>query len=281
MSTQYPQVTIPNTEVRMLSSSIVSQEFKVFVALPRNYADSEKSYPVLYVLDANGFFGMVTETVRCLQLLQELPEMIIVGIGYPVSDYIQTLGLRGRDYTPSIDDEYLRKWLEGVSESLVAPLVFNGTGGASYFLQFIREELVPFVHSNYRTNPEDKTIAGDSFGGLFALYTLFHHPNTFNRYIIGSPSIWWDNKITLTYEANYAANNSNLSAKVFMSVGSLEESEDDLNSSAMITNMQILAKTLQDRGYDSLELRTHVFEDETHLSVIPTTMSKGLRAVFG
>lgn len=279
MSTQYPQVTIPNTEVRMFSSSIVNQEFKIFIALPRNYADSEKSYPVLYVLDANMYFGMVNETVRLLEMAQEVPEMIIVGIGYPVSDFTQTFAPRSRDYTPSIDDEYIKKWLEGVSKAYATSLVFNGTGGAGDFLQFIREELLPFVHSNYRANHDDKTTFGGSHGGLFALYTLFHHPNTFNRYVIGSPSIWWDNRVTLTYEANYAANHSDLSAKVFMSVGSLEESKDGHDPRAMITNVQTLAKTLQDRRYDSFELKVHIFEEEAHSSVI-SAVSKGLKAVF-
>ena len=281
MSTKYPEVTIPKTEVRMLLSSNVDQEFKILVAFPHSYTDSDKIYPVLYVLDADLIFGMVTETIRTLQLFQELPEMLVVGIGYPVSDFNEALGLRARDLTPTANDEWLSEWLEKVSESLAVPPESSGTGGAGNFLQFIHEELMPFVHSNYRANTEDKTIAGLSFGGLFALYALFHHPNTFNRYIINSPSVWWDDKITFTYEANYAAANSSLSAKVFMSVGSLEESEDDPDSSAMVTNMQKLAKTLQDRGYDSLELKTHLFEDETHLSVVPAAISKGLRAVFG
>ena len=65
-------------------------------------------------------------------------------------------------------------------------------GGAGSFLRFIRQELMPFIQSSYPVRPEEKAIAGSSFGGLFALYTLFHHPDTFNCYIIGSPSIGWD-----------------------------------------------------------------------------------------
>ncbi|MCG7852047.1 MAG: prolyl oligopeptidase family serine peptidase, partial [Methanosarcinaceae archaeon] len=273
MSTQYPQVTIPNTEVRMFSSSIVNQEFKIFIALPPNYTESKKSYPVLYVLDANMFFGMVTETVRMLEMVQEIPEMIIIGIGYPISDFRQTFAIRARDLTPSIDDEFIKKWLEGVSKHLDIPLEFQGTGGGSDFLKFIREEMIPFVHSNYRTNPENNVIFGHSLGGLFALYTLFHHPNTFKRYIIGSPAMYWDNKIMLTHEAKYAATHTDLPARVFLSVGSLEGSEGNSHIIDIIKDIQILTKTLQDRGYDNLELKMHFFEGETHYSVIPATIS--------
>lgn len=260
MPTQFPRVTIPNTEVRMVSSSNVGQEYKIFVALPHSHSGADIAYPVLYVLDANWSFGLITETIRLLQLREELPEMIIVGIAYPVNDVGEIRKLRARDYTPTVDRR---------PETVES----GGAGGAGNYLRFIRQELMPFIQSNYRINPEDKTIAGSSYGGLFALYTLFHHPDTFNRYIIGSPSIEWDEGVTFAYESSWAASKVGLSAKVFISVGALEKEET-------ITNMQRLAKSLEDRGYNDLELTTCIFEHETHLSVAPAAMSRGLRVVY-
>lgn len=270
MSFQYPQVTIPHTEVRMLSSFNVDQEYQISVALPFGYADSDEVYPVLYVLDANAVFGAVTETVRILQLGGQFPELLIVGIGYPADRFLETFFLRGRDMSPIEDKE----WLQKRSKEIQLPLELHRTGGAGNFLRFIRKELMPFIHSTYRTNPDDQTLVGDSLGGLFALYTLFHSPNTFNRYIIGSPSIHWGEGVTFEYEANYAAGNSDLPAQVFMSVGAAEPDH-------MITDMEKMAGALRDRDYSSLELVTHVFDGETHVSVIPATISRGLRAVFG
>ena len=261
MPTQFQSVTIPNTEVRTLLSSNAGQEYKIFVALPHRYADAAETYPVLYVLDANWAFGLMTETIRLLQIRAELPEMITAGIAYPVNDVEEIMKLRSRDYTPALE-----KRPEAVES--------EGTGGAGKYLRFIRQELMPFIQSNYRVKPGDKTLAGSSFGGLFALCTLFHHPDTFNRYIIGSPSISWDEGVTFAYESNFAASNTGLSARIFMSVGSLE-TEDT------IASMHRLAGTLQDRGYAGLELETCIFEDETHVSVAPAAMSRGLRVVFG
>ena len=65
---------------------------------------------------------------------------------------------------------------------------------------------------------------------------------------------------------------------MFLSAGALEQSE--FPDAAMVTNMQKLAETLQCRGYAGLKLTTHVFEDETHVSVIPSSISRGIRAVF-
>jgi enterochelin esterase-like enzyme len=118
-------VTIPATELLKFSSSIVGQEYRIFVALPNStFLDSYTEnpnlrYPVLYVLDANALFGMVTETVRIFNLLGVIDELIVVGIGYPVDTFNATLGFRSRDMTPKI--------------------------GAAKFLQFIREELIPMI----------------------------------------------------------------------------------------------------------------------------------------
>jgi predicted alpha/beta superfamily hydrolase len=254
----------------MFSSSNVDQEYQIYIALPYSYADSNQIYPVVYVSDANGFFGMVTETVRLLQIDGQFPELLIVGIGYPVNRFMETYALRARDMSPTENDEWLHERLKS-NQLALEP---HGTGGSADFLRFIREELIPFIHSNYRTKPDDRIIAGDSFGGLFALYAMFHSPKTFNRYIIGSPSIHWGEEVTFEYEANYAANNSDLPAQVFMSVGSAEPEY-------MITDMENMARALRGRNYPSLELTTHVFDGETHLSVIPATMSRGLRTVFG
>jgi predicted alpha/beta superfamily hydrolase len=273
MPSGHPQVTIPRTHVRMLSSASIDQAYQIYVALPFNYADSDEIYPVLYVLDANSDFRRATDVVRDLQISGGLPELLIVGIGYPVQRFMETYFLRARDMSPTEDDAWLRACLEHF-ESIQPPLESHGTGGAADFLGFIGEELMPFIHSNYRANAEDQTIAGFSFGGLFALYTLLHSRNAFKRYIIVSPSLQWGEGVAFDYAASYAAQNSDLPAQVFMAVGAAEPDH-------MITNMEKMAKALQDRNHPGLQLKTHVFENETHLSVGPAALRGGLRAVFG
>jgi predicted alpha/beta superfamily hydrolase len=62
-----------------------------------------------------------------------------------------------------------------------------GSGGAEDFLRFVREDLIPFMVSEYRADPADRCFMGSSLGGIFGLYSLFRHSDTFQRYIIGSP----------------------------------------------------------------------------------------------
>ncbi len=278
MST-HDAVTIPGTEVRLLKSSYVDQEFRLSIALPLGYAaGTEERYPVLYLLDGDFAFPLAVSTIRGLQLGQEAPQMIIVGIGYPTDSLGDWFVRRTRDYTPTDGEnlgERIREAFPGLPEKIPG-------GGAAAFLRFIRDELMPFIHENYRADPDDRAFMGDSLGGLFGLYTLFHHPDTFGRYIVGSPSIWWDGAVTFEYGRAFAERSSELAARVFMSVGSLEEpgSTEESAAAKMVSNVREMDRVLRERKYAGLELTTHVFDDETHLSVIPATLSRGLRVVF-
>ena len=49
MSNAHLPVTLPGTEVRLLCSPHVDQEYKLFISLPAGYDESEDRYPVLYV----------------------------------------------------------------------------------------------------------------------------------------------------------------------------------------------------------------------------------------
>lgn len=280
---KFPLATIPNTEVRELASSFTDQVYRIFVGLPLGYTTSEKTYPTLYVFDANGSFGMVTEIVRTIQITRELPQMLIVGIGYPVDSFEASWGLRTRDLCPTENDKFWANWdasMKFMLEDAPEKPEFIGSGGGPDFLQFIRKDLIPFVESSYRVDPKDRAIFGDSLGGLYSLYVLFHHPDTFSRYIVGSPSMWWDEEVTFTYESDYAAKNSDLKANVFIGVGALEE-PPPAASFRMVTNVGKLEKILQERNYPSLKLATHIFPDETHVSVPPAILSRGAKVVFG
>jgi uncharacterized protein len=76
------------------------------------------------------------------------------------------------------------------------------SGGADKFLRVVKEEIIPFVDHSYRTN-QDRALAGHSFGGLFCAYVLFHHPDFFNRYLISSPSLDWDDDEIFREEAQF------------------------------------------------------------------------------
>jgi enterochelin esterase-like enzyme len=53
----YPQVSIPNTEERVLYSKTMDYEYGIYVTLPRSYKDNpDRIYPTLYIIDGNQYF---------------------------------------------------------------------------------------------------------------------------------------------------------------------------------------------------------------------------------
>lgn len=252
------RVLLPYTEKHEIYSKTVNDTFQISVALPKKY-NQEFKYPVLYLTDANIFFGLFAETSWLLQYGKEIPEIIVVGIGYP--DETKHLELRNRDLTPT---QYNLK---------------GRAGKAKDFLSFIIYELKPEIESLYSIDSNDSILAGDSFGGLFSLYAMLSKTNEFNRYIIGNPSLYWDNSIIFEMEKEYSMRTNSLPAKVFLSVGQLEALTEPEHA-RMLSNVARLIEILNSRKYVGLSLKSHIFLNESHLSVIPATFSRGLREVF-
>jgi predicted alpha/beta superfamily hydrolase len=269
----FPLASIPATEVRTLRSSAVDQDYLISVALPFHYTEHpEKRYPVIYVLDANLFFGMVVEMVRAMNVrvpfCNELPDVIIVGIGYPVKgslaeSHAQVMHLRMRDFTP-VRDEGAEKFIQ---ENFPIPNPATSGGGAR-FLQFIYQELIPLIEAEYRAEAADRTLMGHSWGGLFALYTLFHQPNLFQRYVVVSP------ELTFGYEQKYAEQHGSLPVHMYLSSGERELNEEELS------RFNSFIGALESRNYSGFTLTHQVIADCTHCAVVPPAFQAGLVTVF-
>lgn len=244
-----------NTNVKIFQSKIIEDDFDLYISVPDNYDTSDKKYPVLYLLDGDVAFGMAASIARYLQFGNTIPELIVVGIGYGVLKK-NAGNMRRRDYTIS------------------SRIGRSGTGGAPKFREFLKEELIPFIDSTYRTEPNNRTINGYSLGGLFAIYTLFTEPGLFNQYIIGSPHLYWDEYRIFTIQEEAFEKMDDIEAKVFISVGSEEDEEKYFNP---IDEMVTL---IDEKGYESLKMEAKVFDGGTHLICPPEALAYGLVSVF-
>ncbi|MGB3668485.1 MAG: alpha/beta hydrolase-fold protein [Phormidesmis sp.] len=275
-----PTVSIPDTEVHHLRSEFVGDDFELWIAKPQaGFVPSSELPTVLYVLDANLCFGTAVEMTRMMhKLYGELPPILVVGIAYPNADSFVQGVLRTRDFTPSIDNSLADR----VAELPAVPQTVKvdpAMGGARNFLQFLQQEVKPFIASRFEVSPENSTIFGSSLGGLFATYTLFTAPEAFDNFIIVSPSLWWDNERIFELEASQAMRSCAIASSVFLAVGELEETPEIpmLAEFKSVTNVRKLADLLAKRNDYSLELTLDVLADETHTSVIPVALTRGLR----
>lgn len=256
--------TLPNTEVHRLHSSLTGADYELFIAIPAGYRKSAKTYPVVYMLDADYSFALTRNVVQHFVEREDLPPMILVAIAYPgAATNRDTYKMsRTRDYTPvyAPDGGY------GAEYQKVS-------GGAETFRAFIATELVPSIERRYRADPTDRTIIGHSYGGLFATYVLLTQPSLFKRYIIVSPSLWYSKRIAFTMEEEAAQSGTRPNARVFLSVGAHE-------NAVMASDLSELFKKLKSRGNPNLELGMHIFEGERHNSVFPGAVTRGLLTVF-
>lgn len=181
---QLDSAKITVADIITFHSKILNEERKIYIyAPPTDTSYVTQSSPVLYLMDADEQMAMVTGQVIYLsQSFTLIPPMIIVGIGNID---------RTKDLTPT----HSTSGHHGKSDTSLASTLTT-SGGGEKFLQFLREELMPYVEKHYKTVPF-KTFCGHSLGALMAVYTLLKHPDMFNAYIAISPSLWWDEQSVL------------------------------------------------------------------------------------
>ena len=265
---------LERSEVRSLSSKTTGVAYKLYISLPHSYdGDAFAShrtlkrkdrYPVVYLLDADYSFLVARSITDHLAERNDLPEVILVGVAYEGPPRYRLH--RTRDYTPTF-----------VPDGAYGPELQRHSGGGGKFLGFLADELVPAVEKLYRAAPQDRTLVGHSFGGLFASFALLERPRLFRRVIAVSPSLWYDDRFIFRREKLFGEKNTRLPATVYYAVGSREGS----SSMPMVSTLEAFAGQLRARGYEGLTLRHDVLADETHNSVFPRALSNGLRFIFG
>ena len=198
---KYSEIIPNHTELQIIHSKIIDDDFYLYIKLPNDYKESSKTYPVIYLLDGDIAFTMAWSIVRYLQYGRHVPDVIIVGIGYGSLLSSSEQNMRERDYSISR--------LEGR----------NFSGGGEDYLIFLKTELIPFIDSNYRTKPGVRILNGYSLGGLFTLYTFLKENELFSGYVAGSPYISNDKEELLQLEQNSRDILKRSDTKLFISYG--------------------------------------------------------------
>lgn len=269
-------VSIQATEEHLIRAQSIDQDYLISVAFPYHYDDRPNDrYPVIYVLDGNWYFGLVVDMVRVMNFrvpfCNELPDAIIVGIGYPEGNSLtekqhEICQRRMRDFT-SIRDEGLEAWHHS---EFPIPSEGKRAGGAAAFLTFLESQLIPYVDAHYRTDTSNRCLLGHSLGGTFALYSAFNCPTLFQKYVVASPAQTFMGEAWFTEAQTY----TELPARMFLSVGELEYDE---NAQAQY---QRLIHFLNDRLTNRNTLVERTFANYTHCAVVAPSFQVGLVAVL-
>ncbi len=274
-------VTILNSELHTMKSQHTGKDYRITISLPWAYASPPgedwpfhnvpDKWPVVYVLDGNWYFSMVTDMVRPTSLCGSTSDAIVVGIGYPEDPdpmiaFREAFTRRDADLTPIHDAETEKS----MSEQHKRPVP---NGDAGNFHKFIKHELMPFMEQNYRADPTNRILVGHSYGGLFGLFGLFETPDLFATLIIGSPTLSYGNRFTFEQEAAFAKEHKQIPARIFMYAG---EYEEDLNDTTLTDTLR-MAAILKGRNYEGFSLVKHVFLDQNHCEVAGAGFQAGLK----
>ncbi|BBP93511.1 hypothetical protein BsIDN1_71290 [Bacillus safensis] len=112
---------------------------------------------------------------------------IIVGIGYQTEAPYHPL--RHYDLTLTGPDASIG----GKKKGFLHPYIWRRL----CVLFFLEKIVKPYIEQRFPINQSRQTLFGHSLGGLFVLHTLFEHPDAYQTYIAGSPSIHWNKKLFL------------------------------------------------------------------------------------
>lgn len=254
-------VSLPRTEVREVTAKSNGIAYRIYVALPPGYEESERRYGVVYSLDADYSFAIARNVVEHLSDRDHLEPLIVVSVAYDGPDRYRLN--RTRDYTPTFSPD------GGYGKEMQ-----KHSGGGVKFRDFLTSELVPMIDGGYRTIPGRRALAGHSYGGLFATWMMLTTGSSvFDRYVIVSPSLWYDDRMIFALEKKLASSGTRPAGRAYISAG-------DLENPLMADDVRQLAATLRSRKLPRLTLRHEILEGETHNSIFPSAFSRGLRFVF-
>jgi predicted alpha/beta superfamily hydrolase len=268
--------TLDNTEVREVRAPSLKRDYQVYVALPDSYGDTTRRYPVVFVTDANYAFPIVRSIASRLTKHAGVEETIVVGLSYAKGD--TGVFSRRRDYTPTVPRKHNYR-----SDMPGRPIAL---GEATAYGRFLLEDVLPLIAKHYRADMQRKFFVGHSYGSLLGLQILLSEPRTFEHYILGSPSLWYDAGVMFDREQAYAAAHRDLPATVFFGIGGLEtlapgkkrsRAEEDAD---MVADLRDFDGALKSHRYPNLRTQVKVFADEDHASVFPFVVTHGLRSVL-
>ena len=155
---------------------------------PRYHEQPQRRFPVLYMHDGQNLFDGATSFVPGMDwhVGHTADDFILTGVVQPLIIVgLYNVGkVRINEYTPT-----------------KAPRL--GGGRADRYAKFLIQEVMPFIHQEYRALPDPRLtgMGGSSLGGLLSLYLGLKHPQIFGRLAALSPSVWWNQRVIHRFAA--------------------------------------------------------------------------------
>ncbi len=244
--TEISQISIATKHT--IASEILKEDRQILISLPDGYEKTTANYPVLVLTDGVQNIKHAIGSIELLTRTGSIPPIIVVGI--KSND-------RTKDFSPTVSKN--------------SP----GSGNGPKYLDFIENEVLPFVHTNYRTHPFT-ILEGHSLGGVFTAYALLEKPDLFDAHLIMSPSFWWNNEEFIKKSGAFFKANPGLDKAIYFSIG-----EDESSSKwGMRKELSKFVDSLKANKPKNLRFKHTEFENEGHMSSPLLGTYFGLKWIF-
>jgi hypothetical protein len=253
-----------------LYSEILGEYRSYYLQLPADYsANSNKKYPVTYILDGEVFLPTVHDVLRYYSG-NRMPEMVLVGVANDKN--------RMRDLTTS-----------KVSEMYGMPFDHEN-GEAEQFSQFLEKELIPSIEDEYSVTTY-RTLIGHSYGGLFVLYSLINQADLYANYIAIDPSLNWDDQKLLKEAHNIFPKVDYTNKSLFISLAgtllyqqpnmSLEKAKKDSTDLTLFERSNIaFSDMVNENKSNMLDYKWKFYPEDIHGTVPFPSIMDGLLWTF-
>ncbi|WP_435625676.1 serine hydrolase [Flagellimonas sp.] len=249
----------PQIQVIPIKDTNTARNYELYIELPEGYEENtSKTYPVLYYTDAKWHLEMLSGATEYL-----LEDIILVGISWRKDigkDLLEQYGAHASRFT---DYSFWKK------SNPNHPLLKFGQ--AENHLAFIRNDVINYVDTNYRTDPNSRSYFGYSLSGGFGAYILLTQPETFDNYILGSPlskgTMSYLSEINAKLVAAESDKDKTLHANVFMAYGTLEKERDETTEE--------FKDLLRDRKHLKVSLQSKTIKGD-HQTAFPRIAVEGV-----
>jgi predicted alpha/beta superfamily hydrolase len=241
-----------------IQSSELSEKRILNIYLPEGYEKNDSTkYPVVYLLDGSADEDFI-HIVGLYQFysfpwIQIVQPSIIVGIANVD---------RRRDFT----------YPTTIAKAKAA---YPTTGQSAKFIAFLERELQPYIEKHYKAD-SSKTLIGESLGGLLAAEILLTKPSLFNKYIIVSPSLWWDNGSLLKRSSDILLPSYGHKTEVYIGVGKEGLVPGD-NPHVMEVDANILADKIMSSKSKTVKVYFDYLPQENHATIMHQAVMNALR----
>ncbi len=311
------QVSVPSTHRIQFNSAINAESYTLSIHVPVTPPPPE-GYPVIYVLDGDLLFGMASDISMTtgkppvvVAVGHGLFENMDVVARYTKRKPGDTSPVGLADIGAALNASRFHDLTLPVASNHRAPdwtgLTPENVGGVDEFLKVIETEIKPKVAATVPVNAADQAIFGHSIAGLAVLRALFTEPRAFRTFIAASPSIWWDADAVLKDERRFgdAVEGGRASPRILITAGAEEPDSPNppqsfiaslppdkaaaLNTyvkmasqwSGMVSGARDLAGRIGKlRGGTGYKVQFVAFEGESHSSVPPAALSRGMHFAF-